>query len=59
MSDIERPGFNVAGDAEKEFIAGMSNLYANERAELLGKLARTVHPPEITQEPTDALSGSN
>jgi hypothetical protein len=37
----------------------MSNLYANERAELLGKLARTVHPPEITQEPTDALSGSN
>jgi len=59
VSDIERPGFNVAGDAEKEFIAGMSNLYANERAELLGKLARTVHPPEITQEPTDALSGSN
>ncbi len=59
VSDIERPGFNVAGDAEKEFIAGMSNLYANERAELLGKLARTVHPPEIVPKPTDTLSGSN
>jgi len=59
VSDIERPGFNVTGDAEKEFIAGMSNLYANERAELLGKLARTVHPPEIAPKPTDTLSGSN
>lgn len=47
VDDIQRPIFDLTGDAEKEFIAAMTDVYARERAEALATLARTVHLPEI------------
>ena len=47
VDDIQRPIFDLTGNAEKEFIAAMTDVYARERSEALATLARTVHLPEI------------
>lgn len=58
VQSIEKPIFDPKGEAEVEYLNQLSNVYANDRVEILDIVARTANPAELKTVP-EAPPASN
>jgi peptidyl-prolyl cis-trans isomerase D len=54
---VERPTFDPKGEAEAAYLAQLANVYANDRVEVLGAVAREANPATINNVPEPPPGG--
>ena len=57
VQSITKPTFDPKGEAEAAYLAQLANVYANDRVEVLGAVARTANPATINNVPEAPPAG--
>ena len=57
VQSVTKPTFDPKGEAEAAYLAQLANVYANDRVEVLGAVARTANPATINNVPEAPPAG--
>ena len=57
VQSITKPTFDPKGEAEAAYLAQLANVYANDRVEVLGAVARAANPATINNVPEAPPAG--
>jgi len=57
VQSVKKPTFNPKGEAEAKYLSQLANVYANDRVEVLGAVARAANPTTINNVPDTPPAG--